>query len=205
MRAVSESAVPSPQPAADIERPAPAPPEPARGPDRVPLARYWRALGIPPTDDLQKLDTSFYIVVEKFSSNPTEEEEARRSEMHRAYAVLRRSLAARGPVKSSPAEGGGIATRRARVLVGIAAAVGVAGLLWSNLGTLKMRWVRYEPGIVLRLAHTDTPYGTVVRFDPAHQFQVGAPVRAYELRLADGGRTVWLAERIVEKGMVPAR
>lgn len=205
MKAMSEIQVHSPQPAENLERALPTGAETPDAAARAPLARHWKTLGIPPTDDLQQLDTSFYLMVEEFSSNPTEEEELRRAEMHRAFAVLRRSLTARGPARAAPVDWGGLATRRTKIAAGVVAAIALAGLLWFNFGTLKLRWVRHEPGTVLRLANAEAPYGTVVGFDPAHRFRVGAPTGAYELRLADDGRSIWLAERVVEKGMVRAR
>jgi len=186
--------------AASTETPPPPPPAPvvAHGP----LARHWNTLGIPPTDNLDRLETAFYLMVERFSSNPTEEEERRRLELHRAYAVLRRSLQARGGVVVERRfEMPGL-TRRQWVTAGLAAAISLAGLVYFNFGAIKLSWVQYEPGTVVRLAGASESFGTIVRFDPAHRFEIGKPGPAYLLTRAGTEESLWLSERVVEKGML---
>jgi hypothetical protein len=205
---MSETAIDSRAPQGGDPVAAPPRAEPPRSAAAEPglLGRHWKTLGIPPTDDVQQLETTFYLMVEKFSRNPTEEDEIQRVELHRAYAVLRRSLLARGPIEVQAVATESVSlTARQKTAAGIAAAISVAGLLYLNFGTLKLGWVRYEPGTVVRLAHESAPYATVIRFDPAHRFQVGGPTRAYELKLAGSEAPVWLSERVVEKGMVPLR
>lgn len=205
----SVPAVPSADPAASEA----APPETVPAEERVPvpvpvvahgpLARHWNTLGILPTTDLDQLETAFYLMVEKFTNNPTEEEEQQRLELHRAYAVLRRSLQPRAAVPAARRPAASGLTRRQWAAVGFVAAIGVAGLVYLNVGTLELAWTQYAPDTVVRLEGRSEPYATVVRFDPSHRFDVGRPGPAYQLRLAGSGQIVWLSERVVEKGMVP--
>jgi hypothetical protein len=59
-----------------------------------------------------------------------------------------------------------------------------------------------DPGTVVRLKGANAPYGTIVRYDPAHEFHTGEPSPAYEIRLRGSDETVWLSKRVVVKGMV---
>ena len=40
-------------------------------------------------------------------------------------------------------------------------------------------------------------YGTVVATDPMYSFHVGEPRPAYQIRLAQNGKTIWLAKAMV--------
>jgi hypothetical protein len=84
-------------------------------------------------------------------------------------------------------------------------AIGIGALVYLNFGTIKLHWTEVRPGTVIRLAGNSEPYATVIRFDPSHQFAVGEPARAYQLKLSGSDEVIWLSERIVEKGMVPAK
>lgn len=168
------------------------------------LARHWAILGVPPTMDLADLETSFYVIVEKYSRNPTEEEEAKLQEMQQSYAILRRALEER-PAVAGPRLELGEFTKRQRITACLAAVIGLVALSWFNSGTIKLHFTDLRPDTVLRLANQQEAYATVVRFDPAHQFAVGAPSRAYQLKLAKTEEMVWLSERVVEKGMVPMK
>ena len=171
--------------------------------DAVPLARYWRTLGMAPTRSLEQLDANFYVILEQFPANPTEEEEERRQELHHAYAILRRSLQNQAPPASRLWEGEGL-TRRQWIVVGTTLGLSLALLAWLNLGAIRLRMVTHEPGTVLRIQGQAQPYGTVLRFERHHAFPVGTPGPAYEIRRAGTGETVWVGERVAEKGMVPS-
>ena len=70
---------------------------------------------------------------------------------------------------------------------------------------LSLRMTEIDPGTVVRLKDSNAPYGTILRFDPAHKFHTGDPAPAYEIHLRSGDETVWLSKRVVVKGMVPVK
>jgi hypothetical protein len=84
------------------------------------------------------------------------------------------------------------------------AAVLLAVLVAMNYGTIKMKMTHYEPGAVLRLKSQAVPFGEVVGFEARHRFPAGNPSPAYSIRLAGKDDTVWISQRLVVNGMVPA-
>lgn len=162
------------------------------------LARYWEALGLKPGTDLEKLDTTYYLMVEKFPKDPTEEEQHRLQELGHAYAVLRRSCVAKETAAT---------TRRSRTqpsrrpaVMGALLLAGCAVLAMMNMGDLRRMFVSYNSGDVVRLRGHSTPYGTVNGYERRHSFGAGEPGPAYQIQLASG-ESVWLSAAVVEKGM----
>ncbi len=159
-------------------------------------ARYLELLGLAPGATREALDAAYYLALGNLPQHPTEEDLARQQRLHHAYAVLRRIYKAREGQRS-------FGVRRARwAAVALFAAAGAlgSGLLWS-WPDLRLRLVHYEPGTVLGWKHARAPYAVVVGYERARRFATGRAAPAYELRLVENGQTVWLSERVVEKGM----
>jgi hypothetical protein len=163
------------------------------------LARYLELLGLKPGATLDAVNTAYFTVVKRFPENPTEEDEARMQELKRAYDILRRAYVP--PAKKSVLVL--LDKRRLVPLLGVTAMVLVGVLVWLNWGTIRLKMTHYEPGAVLRLRSASAPFGTIVGYEAAHRFPIGAPGAAYELRLEGRTDTVWVAERLIVNGMVP--
>jgi hypothetical protein len=170
---------------------------PARGAD--PMARYLDLLGLKPGATLDAVNIAYFTVVKRFPENPTEEDEARMQELKRAYDIIRRAYV--------PPKARSVLVlfdkRRLMPLLGVTAFVLVGVLVYLNWGTIRLKMTHYEPGAVLRLKSATVPFGTIVGYEPAHQFPIGAPGAAYEVRLDGKTDTVWVAERLIVNGMVP--
>ncbi len=123
------------------------------------LARYWEALGLKPGADLEKLDTTYYLMVEKFPKDPTEEEQRRLQELGHAYAVLRRSCVAKET--AATVRRGRPRTSKRPIVMGALLAAGLATLAIMNMGDLRRMLVSYNAGDVVRLRGHSDPYGTV--------------------------------------------
>ena len=163
------------------------------------LARYLDLLGLKPGATLDEMNTAYFTVVKRFPDNPTEEDEARMQELKRAYDILRRAYV---PPKQKTLIVL-LDKRRLVPLLSVTSMVLVGVLVWLNWGTIRLKMTHYEPGAVLRLKSAAVPFGTIVGYEAAHQFPVGAPGAAYEVRLDGGTETVWVAERLIVNGMVP--
>jgi len=163
------------------------------------LARYWDTIGLKPGADVEKLDTTYYLLVEQVPKDPTEEETRRQEELGHAYAVLRRSLVAR----DSRVAVARAAPRRDRrqVAAVVALVLGAVVLLLLNLGNLKTAVISYHAGDVLHVKGQTSVYGTVLGFERDHRFHTGPPSPAYQVRLAGSDEVIWVSERVVEKGM----
>ncbi len=164
------------------------------------LHQYLETLGVRPGASLEDVSTAYYTLIKKFPENPTEEEEERLKKVKYAYDFLRHAYA---PPKKKPLRA--LATRRMLVpLLACLAAVGLLVLVKMNYGAIKIRVTHYENGAVLRFSDQAAPYGEVVAFEARHQFPAGSPSPAYAIRLAGKDETVWISQRLVVTGMVPA-
>ena len=163
------------------------------------LARYWDTIGLKPGADVEKLDTTYYLLVERFPKEPTEQDGHRLEELAHAYAVLRRSLVAKD-TRVAVARGTPRRDKR-KVTAVVALILGAAVLLFLNLGELELAVISYGPGDVLRLKGQNTVYGTVRGYESDHRFHTGDPSPAYQIELAGSQEVIWVSERVVEKGM----
>lgn len=170
----------------------------ATAPPESSLSRYWEMLGLKPGTDVETLDTTYYLLVEKFAKDPTEDDAKLQQGLGHAYAVLRRSCVAKESAvaiqRAAPKS-----EKRPLVMGGLLT-VGIVVLVLMNLGDLRAAFVSYRPGDVLRLKGQSQPYGTVTDYEKTHSFGIGDPAPAYRFQLASG-ESVWLSARVVEKGM----
>jgi hypothetical protein len=163
------------------------------------LTRYWTLLGLEPGTTLEQLETHYYLLVEKAPKNPTEEDQKRLDEMHHAYGVLRRALAAR-------AHAGALArvnsfVRRRIALVSTLAVGGCIALLAMNWKTIQVATRQYEAGDVVRIRGSAEPFGTIESFAERHRFENGKSAPAYCIRRSKTDETVYVQERTVELAM----
>lgn len=160
------------------------------------LEQYRKVLGVDADATLDEINTTYFHWLEKIPENPTEAEEQLQLRLKHAYSVLKRNC-----VTPSRA----VLHFEKRHLLPIAALLLVASVtfLALNWSDLKMMVTHYAPGEVLRWQNQDAPYGEIVRYEKTHQFHSGKPSPAYQIRLLNEDRTVWLGERLVIKGMAP--
>ena len=161
------------------------------------LEQYRRVLGVDADATLDDINTIYFHWLEKIPENPTEEEEQLQQDLKHAYSVLKRNYK---PPKQA------VLKFEKRLLVPIvsllllAASVTFVILNWSDLEVMV---THYQRGEVLRWQNQDTPYGKVIGYEKEHQFHAGKPSPAYQIRLLDEDRKVWLGVRLVVKAMVP--
>jgi len=162
---------------------------------------YLDVLGVKPGATLDEIHTAYYLHIERFAQDPTEEDLEEQRKLQHAYAVLRRAY---DPSEASPkvTTGAGGDTRKWVTIAVVLAVVGAAALCAVNYSTIRLHLSEVEPGTVVKLKDRTAPYGTVLEFDDAHRFHVGQPVPAYKIRRADTGEIEWLSKRVVFKGMV---
>ena len=164
------------------------------------LTVYLETLGLKPGASLADVNTTYYMLIKKFPENPTEEEEAQLQKVKHAYDLLRRTYV---PEKRKPLQD--LVSRRYLVpAIGALAAILLVVLVAMNYSTIRMKMTRYEPGAVLRLKDQAVPFGEVVGFEAQHRFPTGNPSPAYSIRLSGKEETVWISQRLVVNGMVPA-
>jgi hypothetical protein len=164
------------------------------------LTIYLETLGLKPGVSLEDVNTTYYTLIKKFPENPTEEEEAQLQKVKHAYALLRRAYT---PEERKPLQ----ALLERRFLapaVASLAAILLVVLVAMNYDAIRMKMTHYKSGAVLRLKNQDQPFGQVVGFEAMHQFPTGNPSPAYSIRLAGKDETVWISQRLVVSGMVPA-
>ena len=163
---------------------------------------YLDVLGIKRGATLDDIHTAYYLLIEKYSHNPTELEVEERQKLQHAYNILCRSYEDAPPVKKKATDDH--AVRRGQVILLVLVLLfGISALIAMNWSSIKLEMTHIEPGTVMRLNAQHNPYGTVLRFDKQHRFHTGDPVPAYEVRLAATGEIVWLNKRVVVKGMRP--
>jgi hypothetical protein len=163
---------------------------------------YLDLLGVKAGATMDEIHTAYYLQVEKYSDNPTEDEAEEQIKLQHAYNILRRSYdeSETPPTRDRSVER---SPKRVLVIVAVLLAVGLSVLVAMNYSELKLRMTEYVPGTVVRLEDAHVPYGTILRYDPAHEFHTGRPTPAYEIELRNGRERVWLSKRVVVKGMVP--
>jgi len=162
---------------------------------------YLDILGVKPGATMDEIHTAYYLLIEKYAHNPTEDEAEEQLKLQHAYNILCRSYDEPKPASSSDTP-----EHRPQLLLKVAAGLlvlGIPALVAMNFSELKLRMTDFDPGTVVRLKDSNVPYGTILRYDPAYQFHVGEPTPAYEIHLRNGEETVWLSKRVVVKGMVP--
>jgi hypothetical protein len=164
------------------------------------LKRYFETLGLKPGAPVDEISTTYYTLIKRFPENPTEEEEARLHEIRHAYDLLRRAYV--------PAEKKVLAELMHRRLLvpvlSVLTVLAIGVLVAMNYSTIKLKMTHYENGAVLRLKNQSEPYGQIVGYEARHLFPEGNPSAAYSIRLAGQDETVWVSERLVVNGMVPA-
>lgn len=162
---------------------------------------YLDILGVKPGATMDEIHTAYYLLIEKYAHNPTEDEAEEQLKLQHAYNILCRSY--EEPEQVSPSDP---AEQRPRWLLKAAAALlvlSIPALVAMNFSALRLRMTDFDPGTVVRLKDSNVPYGTILRYDPAHRFHVGEATPAYEIHLRNGEETVWVSKRVVVKGMVP--
>jgi hypothetical protein len=164
---------------------------------------YLETLGVKRGASMDEIHTAYYLLIEKYSHNPTEDEAEEQLKLQHAYNILCRSY--EEPEPTSP---GDAAERSSKLGLKIAIAllvVSIPAVVAMNFSALKLQMTEIDPGTVVRLKDSNAPYGTILRYDPAHRFHTGRPLPAYEIQLRGGDGTVWLSKRVVVKGMVPVK
>ena len=164
------------------------------------LNRYLETLGLKPGASLDEVSTAYYTLVKKFPENPTEEQEARINELRHAYGLLRRAYVPKEKKVLAV-----LANRRLLLpVMGVLSLLLLGVAVAMNYSTIKLKMTHYETGAVLRLKNGSEPYGQVVGYESRHRFPAGNPAAAYAIRLSGRDETVWVGERLVVNGMVPA-
>ena len=163
------------------------------------VARYLEVLGVGPNASFDAINTAYYTAIKRFPENPTEEDEARLQDVKRAYDILKRNY----QPKEEKSFHFAFDKRVALPLLGVTAAVMLAGLVALNWSTLRLKMVHYNAGTVVALKGHSEPYGQITGYEPMHQFPAGNPSGAYELKLDGRETTVWVSERLVVNGMQP--
>jgi len=164
------------------------------------LTSYLDTLGLKPGASLEDINTTYYTIIKKFPQNPTEEEEARLQKVKHAYDLLRRTYV---PRQRKPLQN--LVNRRFLVpAIGSLAAILLVILVAMNYSTIRLKMTHYDSGAVLRFKNQAEPFGEVVGFETQHRFPTGNPSPAYAIRLAGKDETVWISQRLVVNGMVPA-
>jgi hypothetical protein len=162
---------------------------------------YLDILGVKPGATMDEIHTAYYLLIEKYAHNPTEDEAEEQLKLQHAYNILCRSY--EEPEQESPAESDRGNTKLFLMIAAGLLAVCVPVLVALNFSALKLGMTELDPGTVVRLKDANAPYGTILRYDPAHVFHTGKPSPAYEIHLRGKEETVWLSKRVVVKGMVP--
>ena len=162
-------------------------------------ARYLELLGVGPNASFDAINTAYFTCVKRFPENPTEEEEARLQEIKRAYDHLRRGYQPKTRKQARLQ----IDKRVVVPLTALTLVALLAGGVWLNWNTIRVKMVHYGGGTVLALKGQADPFGEITGYERSHQFPTGNPSAAYRLRLKQDGNEVWVSERLVVNGMTP--
>jgi len=146
---------------------------------------------------MQEISTHYFVMLEKFPKNPTEEEEEAIRELQHAFSIVRRAYSGRVVASRSASS-----SRTFMAVVATLAILGGSTFAVLNASAIQIMLNRHEVGDVLRWKNQTEPYGTVVGYDEQHRFHAGPPGAAFEIRLTGKEDTVWISERLAVKGMV---
>jgi hypothetical protein len=165
-----------------------------------PMKRYLDLLGVSPGATLDEINTAYFTLVKRFPEDPTEEDEAAVQEVRRAYDIVRRRYV---PPKAKAFRI--VFDKRVMIPLMAVSVLALGGMfIWMNWSNVQLSMTHYEPGAILRLKSSTAPFGTVTGFESTHRFPAGVPSPAYSIKLSDKDETVWVSERLVVLGMVPA-
>jgi len=167
-----------------------------------------KLFGLPPGASFKQITACYYARIEKLDDlGPKGPHQAEKQRLDHAFQILKRAYASPkkpmaqvGSARRNPREKSVMFTIGLFVML-VAAAI----FLVMNYDDIKVRTSNYEVGEVVRWKNSDDPYGKIVRFSRQHFFPTGNPAPAYEIQLEGQLETVWLGERLVEKGMVAAQ
>jgi hypothetical protein len=164
------------------------------------LRPYLKQLGLPPGATFKQITARYYARIEQLD----DDQEADRERLDHAFRILKRAYTSpTAPVVRAGPVRRGSDSRFAVVAIALFTIVTVGGVfLTMNYDDIKVRTSNYEVGKVVRWKNSSEPYGRIVQFSREHAFPTGNPAPAYEIRLEGALETVWLGERVVEKGML---
>ena len=167
------------------------------------MNRYRTVLGVRSDADMDAINTTYFLLIDKLSANPTEEEAKRLQEVQHAYSMLRR---AKAQIAEDVSAAKALEERPRTSLRSLGVAAGMLAtlvivLLAMNAGRIRLAMIDHKPGAVLFVRGQTTPFGTVVGFSDHHQFASGAPTPAYEIQPDGKTETVWVGERTVDLTM----
>ena len=165
--------------------------------------RYLDVLGVKRGASMDEIHTAYYLLIEKYAHNPTEDEADEQLKLQHAYNILCRSY--EEPEQKSPGDSPQTDSKLGLKIAAGLLVVCIPAIIAMNFSAMKLRMTEIDPGTVVRLKDSNAPYGTILRYDPAHKFHTGEPSPAYEIHLRSGDETVWLSKRVVVKGMVPVK
>ena len=161
------------------------------------LSHYLELLGVGPDATMQEISATYYVMVERFPKNPTEEEEEAIKQLQHAFSIVRRAYAGRVAPRRSA-----FSARTFMTVIAALAMLGGSAFAVLNASAIQIMMNRHEVGDVLRWKNQTESYGTVVGYDEQHRFHTGPPAAAFEIRLTGKEKTVWIGERLAVKGMV---
>jgi len=171
------------------------------------LGPYLKLFNLPPGASFKQITARYYARIERLNrQGPEEPHEAEKQRLDHAFQILKRAY---HTPKTPAAQVGrgkhGAGAKTATLTIGLFTMVVVAGIfLAMNYTDIKVRTSNYEVGEVVRWKHSDEPYGKIMQFSREYAFPTGNPAPAYEIQLEGQLETVWVGERVVEKGMAIA-
>jgi len=169
------------------------------------LRPYLKQFDLPPGATFKQVTARYYARIEELEGRGAQNAEKQR--LDHAFQILKRAYTSpKAPAMKARRAGRGPGEKSAALTIALVVTVIVAGIfLMMNYADIKVRTSNYEVGEVVRWKNSDDPYGKIVHFSRTHSFPTGNPAPAYEIQLEGKLETVWLGERIVEKGMVAAQ
>ena len=171
------------------------------------LRPYLKLFDLPPGATFKQITARYYARIEKLGPGPEGPNEAEKQRLDHAFQILKRAYTSPKRPAAQVARGKrGPGTKSAALTIGLVSMLVVSGIfLVMNYADIKVRTSNYEVGEVVRWKNSDEPYGKIMQFSREYAFPTGNPSPAYEIQLEGQLETVWVGERIVEKGMVAAQ
>jgi hypothetical protein len=171
------------------------------------LGPYLKLFDLPPGATFKQITARYYARIERLDRlGPEGPHEAEKQRLDHAFQILKRAYTS--PKTPAAQVRGGkrdTGTRSAAITIGLVAMLAVAGIFVAmNYADIKVKTSNYEVGEVVRWKNSDEPYGKITQFSGEYAFPTGNPAPAYEIQLEGQLETVWVSERLVEKGMVIA-